>query len=100
MIEAVYLRDRFQKSLLRKTLEYCYVFCKIGIQLNKASIEIARAPEPSDVLWENLSFGTVNKLVTRVFTKLATFMAIAAGFGITILIYWGQVQNSLDITLI
>ena len=40
------------------------------------AILASRAPEPSDVLWENLAFGYWEKLRSRFFTALSTLFLL------------------------
>jgi len=89
--DAEYLHDQFQKSLLRRLIEYCAdILFNPKSDLGQKRIELSRAPEPSDVLWENLTFTLRTKFWTRIITRLTTLLAIALGFGVIFLIYWGQ----------
>jgi hypothetical protein len=51
---------------------------------------IERAPEPTDILWENLAFASWDRFKKRSLTKIFTLLIILASFGIIILINWGQ----------
>ena len=86
------MSNKFQKSLFRKFLEHCAdFFLRPKHQLGETRIKVERAPEPSDVLWENLSYRTLQKVVRRIFTRLATFLVVICGFALIVLTYWGQV---------
>ena len=88
------MNNKFQKGLVRKFLEHCTDYIrKPKHQLGETRIKVERAPEPSDVLWENLSYRTSKKFVRRIFTRLATFFVVICGFVIIILVYWGQVKQ-------
>ena len=94
LIDAEYMHDKFQKSLLRRSIEYCSdILFNPKSDLGQKRIEVTKAPEPSDVLWENLTFTLRTKFLTRIVTRLITFLAIALGFGVIFLIYWGQVNR-------
>lgn len=49
-------------------------------------ISVSRAPEPSDIIWENLGFSPIYRLKALIYTNLATFLMLclcaAAIFGI------------------
>jgi len=94
--DAEYMHDKFQKSLLRRLIEYCSdILFDPKSDLGQKRIEVTKAPEPSDILWENLTFTLRTKFLTRIFTRLITFLAIALGFGVIFLIYWGQVKTMI-----
>ena len=76
---------------MRRLIEYCAdILFNPKSDLGQKRIELSRAPEPSDVLWENLTFTLRTKFWTRIVTRLTTLLAIALGFGVIFLIYWGQ----------
>lgn len=77
---------------MKKVLEHSKNLCSKEVkQLTGTRITVERAPEPSDVLWENLSYRTFEKFITRIITRFAALIAIGIGFGGIVLIYWGQV---------
>jgi Fe-S oxidoreductase len=41
-----------------------------------------RAPEPSDILWENLAVSKASRLCRVIMTYIATFILVGACFGI------------------
>jgi len=84
---------RFQKSwldivieIIRPPKDYaCYKWDENHM------IKIRRAPEPRDILWENLEFCDREKAPTKLFSYLMTSLVIFTCFGIVLLINWAQV---------
>jgi hypothetical protein len=64
---------------------------KSKYRIQGALVGVGRAPEPTDVLWQNLSVSFWDKLKSRIFTNIVTFLLIIVGFGIIVLLNWGQV---------
>jgi len=58
-----------------------------------AKIKIRRAPEPTDILWENIEYIGQEKLKTRLLTYIGTFMATC--FGVILVVNFLQVKKSL-----
>lgn len=48
------------------------------------SFRMKQAPEPTDILWKNLSATLCQKIKSRIITFLLTFVLIAIGFGIVL----------------
>jgi len=60
-------------------------------------IRVRRAPEPTDVIWANMSHTFWTKLKSRIFTTIVAFILIIISFGLIVLINWGQVHYYLFI---
>lgn len=58
-------------------------FC--AFSSNSTRFNYERAPEPSDICWENLSTTSLNRFIRVCLTFIATFLMIGACFGII----WG-----------
>lgn len=57
---------------------------------------VEKAPEPNDVLWENLHYSTKYKIKIRFWIYLVTFILLIICFLIILGISFGQVQIFLD----
>jgi len=53
-------------------------------------VHIERAPEPTDILWENLNYGSWEKFKKRMVTRTVSTILILISFGLIVLINWGQ----------
>jgi len=53
-------------------------------------VKIRRAPEPRDILWENLEFCERERAPTKLFSYVITSLVIFTSFGIILLINWAQ----------
>jgi len=53
-------------------------------------INLKKAPEPSDVLWENIGYNTQQKRKSRIMTNLSTLLILAIGLVLIMLINWGE----------
>lgn len=71
----------------------CQCFSKQPVHFDGSYITVAPAPEPSDIIWENLNVGSVYRLYRRVVSMVLMLLTIAAGFvGLSALKYY---QRSL-----
>ena len=50
------------------------------LKLDGKQIRVQRAPEPSDVIWENCGVLTSTKFKNRILTILGTILILAASF--------------------
>lgn len=61
-------------------------------QYNGAVVQVKRAPEPTDVLWENLASTPKDRFIIQIFTNTFTMVLVVLCFGLILLINWGQVN--------
>lgn len=54
------------------------------------TVEVKRAPEPTDILWQNLGVSAREKKIKSAITNFASAVLILITFGLIILINWGQ----------
>mmetsp|Transcript_33208 Transcript_33208/g.30150 ORF Transcript_33208/g.30150 Transcript_33208/m.30150 type:complete len:181 (-) Transcript_33208:28-570(-) len=54
------------------------------------------APEPSDMIWHNLGTGTKQKSKLRLKTNLIALLLIGVGFGLIVLLNFGQAEISFS----
>jgi hypothetical protein len=52
------------------------------------TLKLERAPEPNDVLWNNLGVNKREKMALRVKTLMGTFMVLIMSFVVIICIYF------------
>ena len=61
---------------------------------------IKRAPEPTDIFWENLSVDSWRRFKLTVYTYLGTFVLIAVCFGVSYALGLSKVGSNYILTLI
>jgi len=66
-------------------------------QYKGISVRVVRAPEPTDLLWENLHSTPTERVVNQTVTNSLTLILVALSFGLILLINWGQVLPCLFI---
>jgi len=55
-------------------------------------VKVTRAPEPTDILWENLEYCNVKNTKTWILSNAVIFIIMVLSFGIIFLVNWGQVN--------
>ena len=83
----------FQKSLMR----FKFFFCSKNLPDNLLTFKnkvlvVEKAPEPNDVLWENLHYPMKYKLKKRFGIYAVTLIILAICFGMILGISYGQVM--------
>ena len=73
-------------------------FLRSKYRLKGYRVTVKRAPEPTDIMWENLGASISVKVLHRALTIFTTVICAAFGFGLIILINWVQVSQIEDIT--
>ena len=64
------------------------------------SLHVTRAPDPSDLYWENLDTTNCNRRVRVFITSLITLSVLAVSFGVSLIVYGsiGEISNLLGNT--
>ena len=76
------VKRNFQMNRSESVLLYLKKQAKIDSKLffKNEILKIQRAPEPNDIIWENLGYSWSFILKRKVFTSLATFFGLACSF--------------------
>lgn len=104
--QADFIRDKFKLTLWQQIVIYFVSWlsfcCPCGFeskyQFQGKSVIVKRAPEPTDIMWENL--GSRKSLFSRIVTRFVTIVLIALTFGVTFLINWGQQRIDIEDTIV
>ena len=94
---ADFVKKKFEKSKFEKLLEIAKVLRKARDHFKGSRILLRRAPEPTDILWENLGSSVLEKLTKRLLIGLVTILLVAGGFAFVVAFSWAQiliVENS------
>ena len=88
------MHSLFKKgTLISKALEiFLSKIITTNEQYNGGVVRVVRAPEPTDVLWENLHSTPKERIIIQIFTNSLTIILVAASFGLILLVNWGQVK--------
>ena len=92
------MRHRFLKGFIRKRFDRLFsVFLTRFDKLAGKVVVVKRAPEPTDILWENLGYTSMERLKKRLVSNFAMLILIGIGFVIVMLINWAQdrVKNNI-----
>jgi Cytosolic domain of 10TM putative phosphate transporter len=82
--QADYIKKLFTKSLLRHIADFLTSFLYVKTRFKGTRIVVTRAPEPTDIVWQNLCYADSTILKWRVFTAFMTLFLIGASFGLII----------------
>lgn len=88
---ADHLKKKFEKSKFEKLLEVAKIIRKAKDHFKGVKIVLRRAPEPTDILWENLGSSLIEKFAKRILIGLATFFLVFGGFTFIVAISWVQI---------
>jgi len=89
--QAQKVAEQFQKGIFNKGIRFMKrVLKKQSDRLNGQKIKLKRAPEPTDVLWENLGFTSSQKLKRKIFTTIMAAVLVILSFALIIAISWSQ----------
>jgi hypothetical protein len=80
-----------KKTKLESFIEAVFPCLEHRAKLGGHTIKVGRAPEPQEVLWENIGEDPKRKSKLGVISFFLSFLIIAACFGIVFLIQYGQV---------
>ncbi len=92
------MRHRFLKGFIRKRFDRIFsVFLTRFDKLAGKVVVVKRAPEPTDILWENLGYTSLERLKKRLVSNFAMLVLIAIGFALVMLVNWAQdrVKNNI-----
>jgi len=93
-IEATFLQLRFKKPLLARVLgRLVSHIITTADQFQGETVKVTRAPEPTDVLWENLGYTPKERIHNRLSTGVVTFLLIVISFVIIVIFNWVQVMR-------
>ena len=82
-VAIVVVKTQKEQSLVVKSQQFGFLetlTCKDAT--NKSNFDFERAPEPSDVYWENLNVSSSERTFKVALTFIATILVIAACFGV------------------
>ena len=65
------------------------------LYINKQMLQVNRAPEPTDIIWQNLSWETCDKYYARFYTNLAALILLIGSFGI--IYYLSNFREEYDV---
>ena len=85
------LQSHFRKSFMYKIATYCNIFFGLTLLEDKYAynghfIKVTKAPEPSDIKWENLGFQSRVKTTRRIMTGVVVVVLLILGFGLLLLL--------------
>ena len=98
---AAYIIEQFNKAKIGGGLYYHFL-AFIGASshvFNGKRVYIERAPEPTDILWENLGCSPWEKFRKRSMTKVIAAGMILTTFGLIAAINWGQTAAATSTSL-
>jgi len=88
---AYLVQTKFKVSFLTKVFGVLLSpLVKAPNNFNGKKVKVKRAPEPTDILWENLEFTRQQRSRSQLFTNFITCVLILLSFGLILLINWGQ----------
>lgn len=70
----------------------CMKQSKIKSYEKKFTLNVEKAPEPEDVIWENLQFNSKHRFFRKLMVYLISLVLIAISFGIIVGLNYGQVN--------
>jgi hypothetical protein len=89
------LDEKWDWSFLKKMMFLCLPGlapqdCRFE---GKYLLTVCRAPEPTDIQWENLAYSTYEKYRSRILTYTLTIVLLCLCFGLNLLINYFQVYE-------
>ena len=97
---------RMIKKLFERTIwDTIYIYLKKSVKIESKLLfrgnilTVTRAPEPDDILWENLGVSTDVKLKKQLMTTFATFIILVMSFVIILIISYFQTFMQRNATL-
>jgi len=89
--EAQYMQKKFQQSF---TKEFLHRFISTpedeSLKFHDRTVEVKRAPEPTDILWNNLNVSNQKRFKARIISFMITCVIIVICFALIIGINWIQ----------
>lgn len=77
---------------MKALVDTAFPCCSQRRRLEGKKIKVRRAPEPTDVIWPNICYTKWQKFKSRVITSFLTLFLVCCGFGLIVLISYGQNQ--------
>jgi len=75
---STFMQQKFRQPLLQKMLgTFVSTFITTTNTFHGKQIDVFRAPEPTDIMWENLGYTYQEGAVKRLYTNIITFVLIA-----------------------
>lgn len=94
---AAYVIEKFKEGRLGNLIYHMKAFIGTSAhEFNGKTVFIERAPEPTDILWENLGHSPWEKFKMRSITKLWAAFIIIITFVVIVVINWAQTEASDD----
>mmetsp|Transcript_16475 Transcript_16475/g.29719 ORF Transcript_16475/g.29719 Transcript_16475/m.29719 type:complete len:747 (-) Transcript_16475:3471-5711(-) len=91
--EASQVEDAFTVTNLKKAMSRIFFCCYATTgYFEDTPIKVVRAPEPSDILWENLQVSYYQKMRARMWTWFVTFVLIAGNLVVLFYLKTAQTQ--------
>ncbi len=90
------LKAGFIKRCFMRFIACCCSCCgcfNLPLFRDRWVVDVKRAPEPSDVNWENLDSTDTGKLCRRSITNFFTLVLLAVSFGLSILVTYYKSEN-------
>jgi hypothetical protein len=91
-IEVQFLYKKMHSQTLFGRLISKLPIFKKHFQLHGQTIKSSLAPDPTQIIWENVGVNIRDKLRVRAISLCATFILLSVGFGLIIFLYWAQVN--------
>ena len=77
------------KAAHKKQLFHCFYPMKANM-LKESRIRVVRAPEPSDIMWANLSYSKGTKSLRRIYTYILTVLMVVGSFAMIVGVSFAQ----------
>ena len=89
-------RDLFLREF-RSTFWNTYIFSTKGFEYKGRKIRVEQAPEPSDIIWQNLGESTFNLIKRRVYTYTASTLLLFLSFIVVLMLKSYQLRVYQDL---
>lgn len=90
--QSEYLCAKFRRGTFGKHFhKLANMVMETNSQLNGNVIKVKRAPEPSDILWENLGYAKSQKFKRHIMTNVMTAILVIISFLIIVALSWYEV---------
>ena len=77
------------KSAHKKQLFHCF-YPMTANMLKGSRVRVSRAPEPSDIMWANLSYSKGTKHLRRIYTYILTVLMVVGSFVMIVAVSFAQ----------
>mmetsp|Transcript_20033 Transcript_20033/g.17107 ORF Transcript_20033/g.17107 Transcript_20033/m.17107 type:complete len:296 (+) Transcript_20033:654-1541(+) len=87
---ADFLVRQFKVSAIKRFLEITFPCVDNERKINGKRVHCSVPAEPTDLIWPNMCYSTSIKFKNRAITNFVTVILVAMGFGLIVLLYYGQ----------